>query len=235
MKSFISCERDVYKHKGEDSNMAIIIDGIIGAGKTTVGRFMSKTFGISFFEELKNESKNTLEQRMLDRFYDNQSRWSAIIQVMFLSERFRDIKRAESSEIHSIFDRSIYGDEIFAKTIHDRGQMTDDEFAIYESLLENMLEHVSPPELLIYIDVTVDTAIKRINKRARSTEADSIPKDYMEDLRYNYELWYDSFQLCPKIKIDFNETMVDDNGNLSEEIQKIIIRKVMEQTNLKPL
>jgi deoxyadenosine/deoxycytidine kinase len=145
---------------------------------------------------------------------------------MFLNDRFRDIKAIEATKEPAIFDRSIYGDEIFARTIHDRGQMLEDEFIIYRDLLHNMLQHINPPELLIYIDVSVDTAMERIRKRSRSTESDMIPRDYMEDLRRNYEAWYDAFDLCPKIRIDLNTCGVDSNGRLDEDMQEKIMSAI---------
>lgn len=194
--------------------MSIVIDGIIGAGKSSVGAFLAKELQLPMFEELKSDGSNQLAQRMLDRFYEDQSRWSAIIQVMFLNDRFRDIKTIEAQGNMAIIDRSIYGDEIFAKTIHDRGNMTDDEFVIYRDLLHNMLAHIKPPTLLVYIDVSIDTAMARINKRARSTEADAIPRDYMEDLRRNYEAWFEAYNLSPKVRIDLNDSLFCEEGLL---------------------
>lgn len=204
--------------------MAIVIDGIIGAGKSTVAHFLSETLSVPLFEELNDNDSDSLAQRMLDKFYADQARWSAIIQVMFLNDRFRDIKAIEASGNEAIIDRSIYGDEIFAKTINDRGNMTDDEFTIYRDLLHNMLNHIQPPEVLIYIDVTIDTAMDRIAKRNRSTEADLIPRDYMEDLRRNYEDWYEHYDLSPKIRIDLNDSEPDENGELSPEVKQRILK-----------
>lgn len=220
---FTCTDKALYKQEGVMGNMAIVIDGIIGAGKSTVGHFLSDMLNVPLFEELKDDGRDSLAQRMLDLFYEDQSRWSAIIQVMFLNDRFKDIKRIEADGNFAILDRSIYGDEIFAKTIHERGQMTVDEFTIYRDLLHNMLSHIKPPHVLIYIDVSVDTAMERINKRARSTEGDLIPRDYMEDLRKNYELWYESFDLCPKVRIDLNNTALDENGNVRAEIKQTIM------------
>ncbi|GKT30935.1 hypothetical protein ADUPG1_005692, partial [Aduncisulcus paluster] len=106
----------------------------------------SEALHVPMYEELLSDDKGSMAQRMLDRFYADQKRWSAIIQVMFLNDRFRDIKKVDSTGEAAIFDRSIYGDEIFAKTIHDRGQMSRDEFKIYKDLLHNMLMHINPPE-----------------------------------------------------------------------------------------
>ena len=224
--NFTCTNKDNYFEKGAFKNMAIVIDGIIGAGKSTVGRFISESLNIPLFEELKDDGKDSLAQRMLDLFYEDQTRWSAIIQVMFLNDRFKDLKRIEADGDFAVLDRSIYGDEIFAKTIHERGQMTADEFEIYRDLLHNMLQHINPPQVLVYIDVTVDTAMARINKRARSTEGDLIPRDYMEDLRRNYELWYEQFNLCPKVRIDLNDSALDEDGLVKESVKQNILEAV---------
>jgi len=215
--------------------MAIVIDGIIGAGKSTVAHFLSEELGIPLFEELNDNDTDSLAQRMLDRFYADQERWSAIIQVMFLNDRFRDIKAIEASGNEAIIDRSIYGDEIFAKTINDRGNMTDDEFTIYRELLHNMLNHIKVPELLIYIDVSIDTAMDRIARRNRSTEADLIPRDYMEDLNRNYEDWYHNYDLSPKVRIDLNDSKPDENGHLCPEVKERILDAIRPYINVEVL
>ncbi len=226
MAHFTSTDRGKYVDEGAVHNMAIVVDGIIGAGKSTVANYLSEALGVPAYEELLEDSRGTLAQRMLDRFYADQKRWSAIIQVMFLNDRFRDIKKVDETGEAAIFDRSIYGDEIFAKTIHDRGQMNRDEFRIYRELLHNMLLHINPPELLIYIDVSVDSAMERIKARDRSTEADMIPRDYMQDLRRNYELWYEEFDLCPKVRIDMDAHSIDENSELTDEMKDKIIQAI---------
>lgn len=208
--------------------MAIVIDGIIGAGKSTVGHFLSSEFGIPLYEELKETSESNRAQRMLDLFYDDPNRWSAIIQVMFLSDRFKDLKLIEKKGHSAILDRSIYGDEIFARTLHDRGQMTDDEFAIYRSVLIGMLEHIASPQLLIYIDVSVNTAMERIKKRSRSTEENSIKPDYLNDLRKHYEAWFEAYDLSPKIRLDLNESLLDENGLITEDSKAHILNLVTD-------
>ncbi|MBN2794139.1 MAG: deoxynucleoside kinase [Clostridia bacterium] len=227
--SFASTYRKNYLYEGEFNNMSIVVDGIIGAGKTTIAKMVSEHLNIPMFEELKNDDLgNTLEHRMLNKFYSDQSRWSAIIQVMFLNERFRDLKDIEKNNQFAVMDRSIYGDEIFAKTINKRGNMSDDELIIYQELLHNMLEHINPPKLLIYLDVSIDTAMDRIKQRSRGTEADTIPEDYMIDLKETYEEWFEAFNLCPKIRIDLNQSAIDENGEVVEAIQARILNAVQE-------
>lgn len=217
---YLAVNPDNYINKGE-KNMAIIVDGIIGAGKSTVASFLSETLDIKLYQEILEDHSESLTQRMLDRFYENQSRWSAITQVMFLNHRFKDLKRIEKESDQGILDRSIYGDEIFAKTIYQRGQMLEDELIIYQELLSNMLEHIKAPELLIYLDVSVDTALERIRKRSRSTEGEMIPRDYLLDLKRNYEEWYEAFNLCPKVKIN-----LDAKGGLNDKKKESILKNI---------
>jgi len=223
---YLAVNPDNYINKGEN-NMAIIVDGIIGAGKSTVAHFLSEALDIKLYQEILEDHSESLTQRMLDRFYEDQSRWSAITQVMFLNHRFKDLKRIEKEGDQGILDRSIYGDEIFAKTIYQRRQMLEDELIIYQELLSNMLEHIKAPELLIYLDVSVDTALERIRKRSRSTEGEMIPRDYLMDLRRNYEEWYDAFDLCPKVRIN-----LDARGGLSDKKKESILRSIKKYITL---
>src|SRR5690606_41705178 len=48
--------------------------------------------------------------------------------------------------------------------------MEKEEYALYKELLANMLEHVEPPKLMIYLETTVDSVIKKIKKRGRDYE-----------------------------------------------------------------
>jgi len=224
---FLSTNQDYYRERGKLNNMAIVIDGIIGAGKSSIGTFLSHELEIPLFQELKSDGGASLAQRMLDRFYADQSRWSAIIQIMFLKDRFRDILRIEAEGNKAILDRSIYGDEIFARTIFERGEMTADEFEIYQQLLCEMLQFIKPPELLVYIDVTVETALHRIAKRSRSTEGAMISRAYLEDLKRHYEAWFTSYDLSPKIRLDLNESAFDETtGQVKDAFKTVLLGQV---------
>jgi deoxyadenosine/deoxycytidine kinase len=106
--------------------------------------------------------------------------------------------------------------------------MLEDELVIYQELLSNMLEHIKVPELLIYLDVSVETALERIRKRSRSTEGEMIPRDYLIDLKRNYEEWYDAFDLCPKVRINLDAKGVLDvakKESILKSIRKYIVVK----------
>ncbi len=177
----------------------VIIEGQIGVGKTTMGEILQERFGTPLFRELTNPDTLAL----LDRFYADKPRWAFTLQIHFLNERFRMIKEIFRTGGGSL-DRSIFGDRIFAQMLNADGDMSDEEYRTYSTLLDNMLEHAQDPRLLIYLHCRVDTALARIRKRNRGLESD-IPRDYLENLNRRYLDWYESYDRSEKLFIDTEE------------------------------
>lgn len=193
----------------------IIIEGQIGVGKTTMGELLEDRLGVRLYRELQHPSTLSL----LDRFYADQARWAFTLQIHFLNERFRMIKQIRDAGGGAL-DRSIYGDRIFADVLHSDGQMSDEEFLTYTTLLENMLEHVQAPDLLIYLDCTVDTALARIKKRNRGLES-GIPRDYLERLNDRYLEFYESYGASPKVFVDTDARPLDIEENVGALLREI--------------
>jgi deoxyadenosine/deoxycytidine kinase len=196
--------------------VVIIIDGVVGAGKSTLSEKVSKKLDIPVFYELTNDTTTNL----LEEFYKDKKRWSFTLQIHFLNERFRMIK-----EIHrnggGILDRSIFGDRIFAQMLNEDGWMTNDEFETYSTLLDNMLEHAKKPDLLVYIDCDLETAIERIGFRGREMEQ-SVDEIYWKRLNEKYTNWYNSYDISPKFSVDAKSYHPDSEEDISEISNKIL-------------
>lgn len=191
---------------GDSSMKGIIcIDGVVGVGKSTLGEILAKEFKITFFRE------PVLNNPLLDKFYYDKKRYSFPLQVFFLNKRFEMIKEAE--RIGScIMDRSIYGDVIFAKMLMEDGDLSKEEFDIYEELLYNMLEHLKKPRLMIYLETSVDNAIEKIKKRGRDYEQ-IVEKKYWESLNKNYTEYFNNYNLSEILVINVNELDIKENPN----------------------
>lgn len=200
-------------------NAVIIIDSVVGAGKTTLATKISQKLDIKFYEELNNTDTYIL----LDKFYKDQKRWSFTLQIHFLNERFKMIK-----DIHKngggILDRSIFGDKIFAEMLNEDGMMSDEEYRTYSTLLDSMLEHAKEPKLLVYIDCNVDTAIERIKIRNREMEL-LMPRLYWERLNSKYTTWYNNYNLSKKISIDARGYHPDSDSDISN-IADMILKNI---------
>ncbi len=195
--------------------MVIVIDGVVGAGKSTLAQKVSDKLGIPIYEELQNQTTMNL----LEEFYKDKKRWSFALQIHFLNERFKMIK-----DIHKngggILDRSIFGDRIFASMLNEDGYMTDNEFQTYTTLLDNMLEHVKNPKLLVYIDCDLETAMERIGIRGRQMEQ-KVDEIYWKRLNQKYNNWYNNYDISPKISIDAKSYHPNNEQDIDNIVQKI--------------
>ncbi|MBS5931414.1 MAG: deoxynucleoside kinase [Clostridiales bacterium] len=205
--------------KKNKPNETIVIDAVVGAGKTSYMEMLSEEMKIPCFQEPVQENP------LLDKFYYDRKRYAFPLQIYFLNRRFEMLKQASESGEPSLMDRSIYGDMIFAKMLYEEGDMEKDEFILYRDLLTNMLDHVEAPKLMIYLKIDTDSAIERIKKRGRDYEQ-IVERDYWENLNKEYEDYFSNYNLSPLLVIE--AAKYDIVGNLKDREKVLqIIRQAM--------
>ena len=198
-------------------NEMIVVDGVVGSGKTTLMNILKEELAVSGFEEPVTDNP------ILGKFYHDRKRYAFPLQIFFLNRRFRMLKEAQAKKVSSVMDRSIYGDVIFAKLLHDGGDMEKDEFDLYQDLLTNMLDHIEAPRLMIYLRADVDTAIDRIEKRGRDYEQ-IVERDYWERLNREYEAYFSAYNLSKLLIIEARDYDIRD----SEEDRKKVVQLVRD-------
>jgi len=201
----------------------ICIDGVVGAGKTTLGEIFCQKHHFTFFKEPVDNNP------LLERFYHDQERYSFPTQIYFLNKRFRMLKEAQKMGT-CLMDRSIYGDVIFAKLLLLEAKMSQEEFELYEELLFNMLEHVPRPKLMVYLEINVDNAIKRIEERGREYEQ-IVPKKYWELLNQQYQAYFDAYNFSEILVIDVNELDFRQQGQAQNQVLELIEQKLLSIKN----
>jgi deoxyadenosine/deoxycytidine kinase len=173
------------KAQGDKRKLFIAIAGNIGVGKTTLTRLLSKRLRWRAYYE------KVIDNPYLAAFYDDMNRWSFHLQIYFLSNRFKSQKEISEWPDSCIQDRSIYEDvEIFARTLHKQGSMTDVDYENYRMLFETMVDYLRKPDLIIYLRASVDQLVERILSRGRDYEQ-TIDRNYLEQLGSAYETWLD--------------------------------------------
>jgi len=161
----------------------LAIAGNIGVGKTELTTRLSAELGwMAYYEPV-------IQNPYLDDFYADMSRWSFHLQIYFLSERFKAQVQIGASALPFIQDRTIYEDaEIFARTLHDQGSMTDVDYRNYTSLFHVLVSFLRKPDLIIYLKASPDVLMERIARRGRASEQ-SISRDYIARLNRAYDDW----------------------------------------------
>ena len=169
----------------EKRKLFIAIAGNIGVGKTTLTRLLSQELQWRAYYE------KVIDNPYLPLFYDDMKRWSFHLQIYFLSNRFKSQKEITDWPDSCIQDRSIYEDvEIFARTLHESGNMSAVDYENYRLLFETMVDYLRKPDLIIYLDAAVENLIERILKRGRDFET-TIDPEYLKQLHNAYSRWID--------------------------------------------
>ncbi len=195
----------------------IVIEGVVGVGKSSLMNILANE-GYEAFEE------PVVDNPILDKFYYDRVRYSFPLQVFFLNKRFEHIKQAKDVS-RAVMDRSIYGDAIFARLLNLNEEMSDEEFLIYTELLQNMLEHVHAPKLMVYLEISVDEAMRRIAKRGRDYEQ-VVERAYWENLNEQYQLYFDNYELSPILKINVDNLDFENNSEDRKYVLDLIKEKL---------
>lgn len=200
------------------SNAVITIAGTVGVGKSTMTNALADALGFrTSFEKVDTNP-------YLDKFYADFNRWSFHLQVYFLAERFKDQKRIFEYGGGFVQDRSIYEDTgIFAKMHYEKGTMSKVDYETYTSLFDAMVmtPYFPHPDLLIYLEGSLDDILSRIQERGRPMEQQT-PISYWEEMHQRYENWINSFNACPVLRLNINDYDIIQNEQSIEPIVKRI-------------
>ncbi|MEW8987940.1 MAG: deoxynucleoside kinase [Bacillus sp. (in: firmicutes)] len=209
------------------TNAVITIAGTVGVGKSTMTHALADA--LEFRTSLEKVDTNPY----LDKFYADFTRWSFHLQVYFLAERFKEQKRIFEYGGGFIQDRSIYEDTgIFAKMHFEKGTMSKIDYETYTNLFDAMVmtPYFPHPDLLIYLEGSIEDILERIQKRGRPMEQQT-PIDYWYEMHKRYEDWINSFNACPVLRINIKDyDLSQDSASIEPIIERVSY--FMNQTKL---
>ncbi len=168
--------------------MHIGISGNIGSGKTTLTRLLAKSCGWTPRYESVDDNP------YLADFYNDMSRWSFNLQIYFLNKRFQEVVNIRKAKEDVVQDRTIYEDScIFAPNLHRMGLMSTRDYENYKSLFSLMVSLVQAPDLMIYLQSSIEHLVSNIQKRGREYE-EGIRLDYLKGLNELYDEWATNYK-----------------------------------------
>ena len=207
--------------------MVITIAGFIGGGKSSLAKILSEHLNSEAFYESVDDNP------ILPLFYTaskeeiSLNRYPFLLQLWFLNTRFKSIKRALTNK-NNVLDRSIYEDLYFCQVNYELGRISELEFEIYKSLLNNMLEELDElpkkaPDLMIYLKGNFETFLSRIVGRGREYELDEELYDYYYKLWQGYDNWIQEYYTLSEIVvIDIDKYDYVNNQEDKKKVLKLI-------------
>jgi deoxyadenosine/deoxycytidine kinase len=159
---------------------------------------------------------------MLEKFYNDQDKYSFPFQMMAYISRLALLKEAIKNNPEPdtviITERCLYTDKyVFAKMLYDQGMIEEVEYQIYLQWFDEFATDF-PVNHCIYLKADPSTCYERINKRSRSGE-EVISIDYLESCHSYHNVYVE--QMSKKLELDGNKDIYEEPEILNEWIQKI--------------
>lgn len=202
----------------------IAIEGVIGAGKTSLAQILAERNGARLVLEQFEENP------FLPKFYENRKRFAFQTQLAFLASRFKQQQRVTGREL---FDDFIISDYIFEKDrIFARLNLDEDEMGLYDNIFGIMTGISAKPDLVIYLQSTVERLMRNIEKRGRAYEK-HITADYLQELSDSYNRFFYHFDKAPLMIINAAEIdFVNNPSHLSYIEEQIFDQPIRGNTHI---
>jgi len=176
----------------------LVIEGNIGAGKTTLSTLLAKDFNAKLVLE------RFADNPFLPKFYSNPERFSFPLELSFLAERYKQLNDELRSV--SLFQPLIIADYFFMKSlIFARNTLSGDEYSLYRQIFEIIYNSIPKPDLYVYLHLPTEKLLNNIKRRGRDYEQ-SIDAKYLDELQKGY---FDFFKQHPEYSF-----LVIDTSNL---------------------
>ena len=188
----------------------LVIEGNIGAGKTSLSKLIAeRKKGRLFLEQYA-------ENPFLPKFYENPERYSFPLELSFLADRYNQLKNNLSS--FDLFNELIVSDYFFMKSlIFSAHTLQEDEYRLYRQLFDIIYSTLPKPDLYIYLHKNIDLLLKNISKRGREYEK-KISAEYLKGIETGY---FNFFKQQNQMRIVVIDTNNIDFVNNEEDLKKI--------------
>jgi deoxycitidine kinase len=179
------------KDKADDGQM-ILLEGNIGAGKTTVGKAIAASGAFGFIEEPTRAWRENFATNMLDNLYRDIERWAFTFQICTFITRAKTWPEisALTDKRRVILERSVYCDRfVFVENFYRSGVISLTEYQLYRGLWDFLISNYNDrPDLIIYLRTPAQVCMQRIKDRGRAEES-GITLEYLLQLERLHDEW----------------------------------------------
>jgi deoxyadenosine/deoxycytidine kinase len=180
----------------------VVVEGPVGAGKTTLAREIAIRLGAETLFEKPDENP------FLARFYDDMARFALPTQLTFLFQRadqLRELAQLDLFRRPTVADFLLDKDPLFARL-----NLSDDEYLLYEKVYAHLKPQTPTPDLVIYLQAPVPTLVERVHRRGVYFER-AIPAEYLARLADAYMRYFYRYDEAPLLIVNSERLNFADN------------------------
>ncbi|THH41583.1 deoxynucleoside kinase [Neolewinella litorea] len=194
----------------------VIVEGNIGAGKTTLARRLAEQFNHRLI--LEEFSDNPF----LPLFYREPDRYAFPVELFFMAERHKQL-HGELSR-NELFTGGTVADYLFIKTLlFARNSLSEQEFRLFNRIYRVMDSGFPKPDLIVYLHRPVSALQANIRKRGRDFET-QIQDDYLQSVQSTYLDYFRTLQDTPVLILDLDDQDFTEDASLYDRMVEAIIQ-----------
>ena len=180
----------------DNASRYIAIEGPIGVGKTALARRLADNLSADLvLEEIE-------ENPFLERFYRDGRSAALPAQMFFLFARARQIEQLRQPDLFSsvrISDYLFTRDRLFAEL-----NLDPDELSLYDQIAENLAVEAPVPDLVIYLQASVDAIMQRLARRDAHYDR-FVDRRYIERLTDAYARFFHAYDDGPLLIVNASQ------------------------------
>jgi deoxyadenosine/deoxycytidine kinase len=191
----------------------VVVEGPIGCGKTSLaGRLAQRLGAATILEDPKANP-------FLPLFYRDMRRYALPTQLFFLFQRVQQLEGLRQPDLFGkpyVADFTLAKDPLFARLTLD-----DAEYQLYLRIYEHVKPQAPEPDLVIYLQASVDTLLARVKKRGEPMERD-IEEGYLRRLSEAYTTYFHAYAETPLLIVNSERlNFVDDSSHLDLLVERM--------------
>ena len=191
----------------------VVIEGLIGVGKTSLCRLLQKRFGARLVLEPCEANP------FLASFYADPVHYAFPAQMFYLASRYHqqlELLQKNLFETLTVADYLFDKDRIFAEQT-----LNDDEMDLYNRFTELLSHHVSIPDFILFLDAPTEDVLRRIARRSIDAEQ-VIEASYLNALRTRYYKLWENWTRCPVYVLETTNINYVDNPDDADYICNMV-------------
>ncbi len=182
--------------KNKNKYNYLVIEGNIGAGKTSLATMIARDYGARLILEQFDDNP------FLAKFYARPERYAFPLEMSFLAERYNQLKHELAHP--ELFTTFTIADYYFSKSlIFAQNNLKRDEYNLYKQIFSIIYETLPRPDLYVYLHASVEKLLKNIAERGREYEKHIRP-EYLEKIQQGYFRFMQQEKKIPFLVVDIN-------------------------------
>jgi deoxyguanosine kinase len=156
----------------------VVIEGNIGAGKTTLASRIAEQFNAQLILE------HFADNPFLPKFYSDPEKYSFPLELSFLASRYKQLK--DELVPQDLFKAFSIADYYFMKSlVFAASTLEGDEYNLYRQIFYIIYGSLPKPDIYVYLHINPDRLLENIARRGRNYEK-SITKEYLTKIQDSY-------------------------------------------------